>query len=352
MTEAFQKKIFDAFVREDNARIQKAHGAGLGMTITKYIVDVMGGSIQVKSVLGRGSDFHVILDLEKIPAQETELRLPERDALLIERDPRTAQEASDTLTSIGLRPVWVQEAGQGCEWLQQSGGRDGPIPLILLDCGTPGPKALEDIRLLRRCTGGEAAPPLILLCDGDWGGLEIQARSAGVSGFIAKPLFRSSLFYGLRPFVEPDALQEVPDQEAINLSGIRILLAEDNELNWEVANELLSELGMTLEWAEDGQVCADKFRQSEPGWYDAVLMDLRMPQMTGYEAARAIRAMAEERPDAAGIPIIAMSADAFTDDVQRCMDCGMNAHTSKPIDVQEVVRLLDRHLHHRSSWDA
>ena len=139
---------------------------------------------------------------------------------------------------------------------------------------------------------------------------------------------------------------ETPDDQTSNqgmeLSGRRILLAEDNELNWEIANELLSDLGVELDWAEDGQICLDKFQQSPEGYYDAVLMDIRMPHMTGYEAAKAIRGL--NRPDALSVPIIAMSADAFSDDIQHCLECGMNAHIAKPVDVTELTRLLKRYL--------
>ena len=129
----------------------------------------------------------------------------------------------------------------------------------------------------------------------------------------------------------------------MDLTGRRILLAEDNDLNWEIANELLTEeLGLTLEWAENGQICAAKFEQSPVGYYDAILMDIRMPVMTGYQATEAIRAM--DRPDAATVPIIAMTADAFAEDIKRCLDCGMNAHVSKPIDVGEVFRQLQKYL--------
>ena len=159
--------------------------------------------------------------------------------------------------------------------------------------------------------------------------------------FISKPLFKSTLFYGLKPYVLPEreTVQKKKPREAdIDLSGRRVLLAEDNDLNWEIAEELLSELGLELEWAENGRVCLEKFQAAEPGFYDAILMDLRMPVMTGYEATEAIRAL--ERPDAKTIPIIAMTADAFSEDIQKCLACGMNAHVAKPIDIREVAKQL------------
>ena len=190
--------------------------------------------------------------------------------------------------------------------------------------------------------------PILLISAYDWSEIEDSAKEAGVTGFIAKPLFKSTLFYGLRPFVEAcsetRAAEEPQEEEGIDLSGRRILLAEDNDLNWEIAHELLGELGMELDWAQNGQICVDKFISSQAGYYDAVLMDLRMPVMNGYEATKAIRAL--KRADA-GLPIIAMTADAFAEDIQHCLDCGMNAHIAKPIDVREVSRHLERLLKDR-----
>ncbi|MDE6214610.1 MAG: response regulator, partial [Lachnospiraceae bacterium] len=172
---------------------------------------------------------------------------------------------------------------------------------------------------------------------------EIKMEKANVCGFISKPLFRSSLYYCLRQLIEAEApQQEQKEEAAIDLKGRRILIAEDNELNWEIAQLILSEFGVEVDWAENGQLCVEQFEQSAPGWYDAILMDLRMPVMTGFEAAEAIRRL--EREDAQNIPIIAVSADAFDDDIQKCLDCGMNAHTAKPLDPQEIFSLLGQYL--------
>ena len=182
--------------------------------------------------------------------------------------------------------------------------------------------------------------PILLISAYDWSEIEEEARSAGINGFIAKPLFKSTLFYGLKPYTDLTSGQpEHAAQTRTDLKGRHILLAEDNDLNWEIANELLSELNLNLEWAENGKICVDKFSQSSVGFYDAIIMDLRMPVMTGYEAAVAIRNL--KRADA-DIPIIAMTADAFAEDIQHCLDCGMNAHAAKPIDIREITRLLEK----------
>jgi len=178
----------------------------------------------------------------------------------------------------------------------------------------------------------------------DWSEIETEARDAGITGFISKPLFRSTLFYGLKPFIDASGTSEelVHEERYADFTGRRILLAEDNDLNWEIASELLSDLGLELDWAENGKLCVEKFQASSPGFYDAILMDLRMPVMTGYEATEAIRKL--DRPDK-NIPIIAMTADAFSEDIKKCLDAGMNAHVAKPIDIREVSRLLEKFIH-------
>lgn len=202
----------------------------------------------------------------------------------------------------------------------------------------PDINGIQVAREIRRSLGEEI--PILLISAYDWSDFEAEAREAGINGFIAKPLFKSTLFHSLRQYMNGELVEE--EEQQMDLSGLRILLAEDNELNWEVANELLSDLGVELEWAEDGKICLDKFRESPEGYYDAILMDIRMPHMTGYEATKAIRGL--DHPDAMLIPIIAMSADAFSDDVHRCLECGMNAHIAKPIDIAELSRLLKRYV--------
>ncbi len=176
----------------------------------------------------------------------------------------------------------------------------------------------------------------------DWSDIENEAMEAGVNGFISKPLFKSNLYLGLSHFIEglPDQDEQVV-KDTLDFTGKRILLSEDNDLNWEIAEEILSEEGFELERAENGKICVEKFEQSEEGFYDVILMDIRMPVMNGYDACVAIRKL--NRSDA-GLPIIAMTADAFSDDVQRCKDCGMNEHISKPIDTARLMRILQDYL--------
>lgn len=204
---------------------------------------------------------------------------------------------------------------------------------------------IETARRLRRQLGNDV--PILLISAYDCSEIEEEAREAGISGFLSKPLFKSTLYYGLKPFIDiPDkpADSQGKDDDGVSFSGKRVLLAEDNDLNWEIARELLQDIGLELDWAENGQICIDKFTASPVGYYDAVLMDIRMPFKDGYEATDAIRHM--QRADA-NLPIIAMTADAFAEDVKRCLEHGMNAHVAKPIDVKEVAKLLTKFFNER-----
>ena len=343
MSQEYQKKIFDSFSREDTARVQKTEGTGLGMAITKYIVDAMEGTISVNSELGKGSEFHVVLDLLKATIQEMDMVLPNWNMLVVDDDEQLCESAVASLKSIGVNPDWCLNAEDAVRKVEERHLRQDDYQIILLDWKLPGKDGITAAREIRRLYGEDI--PILLISAYDWSEIEDEAREAGVTGFIAKPLFKSTLFYGLKPYIgdaaEGKEIGNTTGPERVELSGKRILLAEDNEINWEIANELLSALGLELEWAEDGQVCLDKFQHSVPYYYDAILMDVRMPVMNGYQATTAIRAL--QREDAS-LPIIAMTADAFSEDVKKCLDCGMNAHVAKPIDVREVCRQLEKYM--------
>ena len=340
MTPEFREKIFESFTREDSARVRKTEGTGLGMTITKYIIDAMGGTIQVKSELGEGTEFHVTLDLEKAEIQEADMILPKWNMLVVDDDRQLCESTVSALKAIGIDADCTLDGQSAIEMVKRSHEKHEDYHVILLDWKLPDMDGIETARRIRRYTGDQV--PILLISAYDWSEIEDSARSAGVTGFIGKPLFKSTLYHGLKPYAEGIEQAQEATELGVSLNGIRILLAEDNDLNWEIAEELLSELGMELERAENGQICIDMFQKSEVGYYNAVLMDLRMPVMTGYEAAWGIRKLDREDSD---IPIIAMTADAFAEDIKRCLDCGMNAHVAKPIDVQEVARLLEKYIY-------
>ena len=342
MTPEFLERIFEAFSRADSKRVQKTEGSGLGMAITKYIVDAMEGNIEIQSEPGKGSCFHVTLDLQKAQVSEVDMALPHLRLLVVDDDPQLCESTIAALHSMGIDADWTLDAKSALEMIELQSAKQEDYQMVLLDWKLPEIDGISLTRSIRRLLGNEI--PILLTSAYDWSEISAEAQAAGVTGFISKPLFRSTLFYGLKPYLLSDgeAPPVIAVKEKEDFTGKKLLLAEDNELNWEIANELLSDLGLDLDWAENGQICVDKFCESEEGYYDAILMDLRMPVMSGLEAARAIRAL--ERSDAKTIPIIAMTADAFAEDIQNCFDSGMNAHVAKPIDIDDLARLLKKHL--------
>lgn len=339
MTEEFSKKIFDAFAREDSGRVQKTEGTGLGMAITKYIVDAMHGEITVKSRLNEGSEFTVTLDFEKAAPEAGGAGaggLEGKEILIADPDEELCESVEATLRAGGCVPG--RALGEK-EIISVLRGREKPYDAVLLSRNFDGMRDFSLVRETVAASGNKT--PVFLINPYGSGAFERSAAEAGATGAIDKPLFLADLSYGLlkRPegFINPPAA----DLRAYDFSGKRILLAEDNDLNREIAEELLSGIGIKAESAENGRICYEKFIASPVGYYSAVLMDLRMPVMNGYEATEAIRASG--RPDA-GIPIIAMSADAFSEDVKRCLACGMNSHIAKPIDMSVVGKVLEQYI--------
>ena len=340
MSPEFQKTIFEAFTREDSKRVHKTEGTGLGMAITKYIVDAMGGTVEVNSKQGEGTEFHVILDLEKVLADDEEMILPDWYMLVVDDDEQVCESVVGSLKDIGIRAEWTSDGESAVELVKKRHTENNDFQIILLDWKLPGMDGIETARKIRMEAGGDI--PILLISAYDWSEIENEAKAAGISGFISKPLFKSTMYYGLKQFVgAQEDTEESFYEDKIDLSGKKILLAEDNDLNWEIADMLLSERGLEMERADNGQICVDKFVQSPVGYYDAILMDLRMPVMNGYEATEKIRALTRADAD---IPIIAMTADAFEEDIRKCKQSGMNAHVAKPIDIQEVERLLDKFI--------
>lgn len=341
MTPEFQEKIFESFSREDNTRVHKTEGTGLGMAISKYIIDAMEGTIEVHSEAGRGTEFHVILDLERATVKEEDMILPSWNMLLVDDDEQLCRETAEKLQELTIRCDWAVDGRTAIDMVEKHHNRQDAYQIVLLDWRMAGMNGIETARELRRRFGDEV--PILLISAYDWSDIEDEARAAGISGFISKPLFKSTLYHGLLQYMDPDKeKEEVQKAPARDFSGIRILLAEDNDINYEIANELLTSIGIEIEWAQNGQICVDMFGKSAEGYYDAILMDIRMPVMSGYEATQQIRKLSRQD---AGLPIIAMTADAFSEDVKKCRECGMNDHTSKPIDMDVLTRLLAKYLH-------
>lgn len=341
MTPEFQKTIFESFTRENNAHVEKTEGAGLGMAITKCIVDMMGGTISVVSAPGEGSEFHVVMDLKKADVREEEMILPAWKMLVVDNNEDLCMSAVESLKEIGLDAEYALGGEEAVRKVEKCHGTSEQYQIILLDWKMPGMDGLQTTKEIRGRLGDET--PILIISAYDWSDIEEEALAAGVNGFISKPLFKSNLYTGLSRYMlnGKEEEQKREQGEKKDFTGRRILLAEDNDINWEIAETILTASGFKVDRAENGKICVDTFRESELGYYDVILMDIRMPVMNGYDATEAIRAL--DRPDA-GLPIIAMSADAFAADIQHSLDSGMNEHISKPIDVEKLIRVLEKYL--------
>lgn len=337
MTPEFVEHIFESYSRADSKRVNKTEGAGLGMAITKHIVNAMDGTITVESEPKKGTTFEVTVDFERADTEEIEMVLPPWKMLVVDDDEALCRTAVEALDSIGIQSDWCMSGEKALEMVTKHHRMRDDYQIVLLDWKLPGMDGIMVARQIRQIVDRDM--PIILISAYDWNEFEEEAREAGIDGFISKPLFKSTLYHSLKKYMNVEEIQEKVSEELV---GRRILVAEDNDLNWEILKELLSDIGMELEWAENGKICLEKFRESKGGHFDAILMDVRMPVMTGYEATEAIRAL--DHPDAKKIPIIAMTADAFSEDIRRCLDSGMNAHTAKPINLDEVVLLLKKFI--------
>ncbi len=341
MTEEFQKKIFDKFSREQKDQVYKTEGTGLGMAITKYIIDTMGGTVELKSTPGEGSEFHIVLDLEKAFTLEEDMILPPWNVLVADNNQDLCQSAVFSLKEIGINAEWALDGKTAIEMVKKRHQEDNDYEIVLLDWKMPDMDGLQTMREIRKQVGDNI--PILIISAYDWSDIEEEAIKAGANGFISKPLFKSNLFLGLSSFMmKEDTEESQKNENKQRFTGKRILLAEDNDLNWEIAEDILSEAGFELERAENGQICVEKFQQSDVWYFDVILMDIRMPVMSGYDAAKTIRAM-KERADV-NLPIIAMTADAFSEDIQHSLEWGMNEHISKPIDVDRLIQILRKYL--------
>lgn len=345
MTKEFQEKIFDSFVREDTDKVHKITGTGLGMAITKSIVDIMGGTIEVESEPGKGSTFHIIADLQRADVKEKDMHLPDWNILVVDDDERLCHSAVANLEELGAHAEWTTDGNKAVEMIEEHNKNHEDYRIVLVDWKMPYMDGIETIREIRKRVGKKI--PVFLISAYDWNDVEeADELLDDIEGFISKPLFKSTLYHHLKHYNDPVAgdtpfVQAADEEQEVSFGGKHVLLAEDIDLNWEIAYEILSEFDMQLERAVNGKECVDIFEKSEIGYYSAILMDIRMPVMNGYDATKAIRAL--EREDHV-LPIIAMTADAFSDDARHCMECGMDAHITKPIDIKECKRILSKFL--------
>ncbi|WP_105205116.1 response regulator [Neobittarella massiliensis] len=343
MQPEFAAQIFDAFTRERDSRTDTVEGTGLGMAITKKIVDLLGGTIEVQSAPGQGSTFAVTLPLAIEDAPPFAGHLPDLRVLVVDDDTAMCAYTAEMLEQLGVYAQWVDSGTDAEKQIRAATASGRAYDAVLLDWRMPGQDGLQTTRHIRQLCGRQL--PVLIISAYDWSDIEEQARAAGVTGFMQKPVFVSTLCRALQRYVLggtdalPDRRQALRD---IRFDGRRFLLVEDNALNREVATELLEDTGAVIDTAVDGAQGLAAFAGAPAGTYDMVLMDIQMPVMNGYSAARAIRDLA--RPDAAVIPILAMTADAFAEDIAAAREAGMNGHLAKPLDAETLRREIHKYL--------
>ena len=341
MSQEFVERIFEPFERERNSTISKIQGTGLGMAITKNIVDMMHGSISVTSEQGVGTEFTVSFTFRLHEEKKEPMILPElKDckALVVDDDFNTCDSVSYMLGQLGMQAEWTLSGKEAVLRSHQAVMRNTNYSVYIVDWLLPDMNGVEVTRRIRKETGGNV--PVIILTAYDWSDIESEAKEAGVTAFCNKPLFLSELSSCLQSVLQPGSQDTEAAENELPLHHTgRILLAEDVEMNQELAVAILENAGFSVDVADNGQIALEKLKYSEPGYYQAILMDIQMPVMDGYEATRRIRKL--ENQALASIPIIAMTANAFTEDREEALKSGMNAHIPKPIDVQALFQTLD-----------
>ena len=339
MSKEYLPRIFDAFSQEDSSATNKYGSTGLGMPITKSIVELMNGAIEVESEKGRGTTFTVTLTLQdsgrKDGIEGAALRPQEMCVLVIDDDSVACEHARLVLREVGIECETALSGAEGLEMVKIRHARREPYHLIVVDWKMPDLDGVETTRQIRSVVGAET--PIIILTSYNWDDVMEEAKAAGVDAFVSKPLFAGTVIEEFHAaFAKKKSLLS---KAPVELSGKHVLLAEDVAVNAEIITMLLSMRGMTVDRAENGRVAVELFAAHEAGYYDAILMDMRMPEMDGLEATRSIRAM--DRTDAKIIPIIALTANAFDEDVQRSMQAGLNAHLSKPVQPETLFETLE-----------
>ena len=345
MSQEFVQKIFSPFERERTSTVSRIQGTGLGMAITKNIVNMMGGTIEVLTEQGKGTEFIVRLPFRIQSKHQRIEKIAELEglkALVVDDDFNTCDSVTKMLVKVGMRSEWTLSGKEAVLRARQSMEMGDAFHAYIIDWRLPDMNGIEVTRQIRSL-GDDT--PIIILTAYDWSDIEVEARAAGVTAFCAKPMFMSDIRDTLMTAIgqkQAEAEAEILPTAGSDFRGKCILLVEDNELNSEIAAEILNEYGFLVDTAENGAEAVEKVKNSKPGNYDLVLMDVQMPVMNGYEATKQIRAL--DNPALAGITILAMTANAFDEDKKKALECGMDGFLSKPIVIEELISILQKNL--------
>ena len=336
----YMPKIFDAFSQEESGRTNKYGSTGLGLAITKRIVEMMNGSISVESEKGVGTEFAVTVTLKNCDQSQgsAESRMDTRalNVLVVDDDRIAAEHAQSVLSEVGIRADICTSGEEALRMMEVQHQKQNPYNLVLMDWIMPGMNGLETSAEIRSQFGGEST--VVVLTAYNWDDIHEEAERVGVENFLTKPLFADKVIEAFERIARRNKMDLFREKKRVNLEGRRILLAEDMEINAEIMTDILEMENIRVDHAENGRIAVEMFEKSPVGGYAAILMDVRMPEMDGLDATAAIRRM--DREDAGRIPIIALTANAFDEDVQRSMQAGMNAHLAKPVESEHLIRIL------------
>lgn len=345
MSKEFTERLFDAFARAEDRRIEKIQGAGLGLAIAKNIVQMMNGTIEVESELNKGTKFTIIIFLKLQNEAEDAFyaKLVDLPVLVIDDDELACETTCETLKELGMKGEWVLSGEEALELIAKRHEAKDDYYAVIVDWRMPVKDGVTVTKEIRQQFGDSL--PIIIFSAYDWSDIEQEARAAGATAFLGKPLFKSRMarvFKELMGYAETEQKSAMETLAEQDYSGRRILLVEDNDLNAEIAEEILKMVGLVTERAENGKEAVDMMAAAEDDYYDMVFMDIQMPVMNGFEATRGIRAL--KREYAKRVPILAMSANAFAEDIQNALNSGMNEHLAKPLDFQKLQNALKKWL--------
>ena len=338
MSPEFMENMYQPFSRQVDSRVNSIQGTGLGLAITKQMVELMNGTIECRSTQGKGTVFSVVMDIPVANRQREDMQLESINVLIVDDDEVMLKTAVDTIESLGANAEYAHSGPEAIGMIEHKHLSGQNYDVVIIDWKMPEVDGVETIRRIRSQIDENI--PILLISAYDWSDIEDKAKEAGANGFVSKPLFRSTLYDKINALIGKESRSVEPEDDHSDLQGLHILVAEDNDINWEIISAMLAMFGITTDRAENGQVCVDMMRNAQKQSYELIFMDIQMPQMNGLDATRAIRKL--EDPWAASIPIVAMTADAFSENITECLNAGMNGHIAKPVDIKLVVKEIRR----------